>query len=407
MIKAVTPPSEIGFGYKTGPPNDFEPNEKIFNMLLETGIKLDEISVKNKDLLHHAIHRSCNLKTVELLLSCGAHVHSRPDPTNGKTMLHSAAASWSADSQQIVELLLRNGASCTKEYGGHTILESVLRRRRAHFDESERTRRFKLCSFLLNNGAKVNGPKKRRKKLSWTPFLTRLLENDAPDALIYRTIQAGEDLNPLVYDIMCPYTPLQLAVHKGRFDVARRLIDDGADINAPAKLEDGRTALQAACNPLEGCKIHLGLVQFPLNNGADVNAPAARWGGITALQGAIMNGSLSAFSLLLDAGANFHDEAVSSGNRYHSALDIAALHGRLDMVDMLLKKGAQSFNQGKTPYEGTIKAAICFKHFSTAKMMEDFAKLNQQKMSEGWSEEGPQEGSEELRRVGRIARGRV
>ncbi|KAI0186830.1 ankyrin repeat-containing domain protein [Xylaria flabelliformis] len=372
----------------------FEPDEKIIDMLLNAGIGLSGLNVRGKDLLHYAIDQGCTLKTVKFLLSRGAQIHSRPCDRK-KTMLHSAAASPSIDNQQTVQLLLRNGASCTKEWGGPTILESVLPLPEDYPNNIEETRRLQLFCFFLEKGAKVNGPE----------ILARLLYYSAPYELIYQTVQAGPNINPSLVNTDIKYTPLQLAIRLGRLDVARWLISLDADINSPAKPNNGLTALQAACSPGRGheihidfiqflldsgahinapaahesgatalqtaCspdgrrEIHMGLIQFLIDNGADINAPTAFISGVTALQGAIVTGSVSAFCLLLDAGANVHGTNYCS-----SALDIAAKYGRLDMVHTLLRKGAESYIQGETPYDGAIELAYEHGFFPIAKLLE-------------------------------------
>ncbi|KAI0860614.1 ankyrin [Xylaria cubensis] len=383
--------------------NFFVPDEEIIDLLFKAGTGLGGISVRGKDLLHHAIDQGCTLKTVEFLLSRGAQIHSRPCGREKKTMLHSAAASPSIDNQQIIQLLLREGASCTEEWGGPTILESVLPLRKELPDSLEGTRRLQTFCFLLEKGAKVNGPR----------ILACLLYYNAANELISRIIQAGVDINPPRTDHSMPYTPLQMAALKGRLDVAHSLVGRGADINAPPASDSGRTALQAACNPDEGCKvymsliqyliendadinapaapshgatalqaacgldgsreIHTGLIQFLIDNGADVNAPAVPEGGLPPLQSAIITGSITAFCLLLDAGADFH----ATHHRY-SALDVAAKYGRLDMVDILLRKGAESYNQEHTPYYGAIELANIHGYFPIAKVLEKrFAERNQ------------------------------
>ncbi|KAI1741230.1 ankyrin [Xylaria scruposa] len=380
--------------------NYFAPDEEIIDMLLQAGIGFGEISVLGKDLLHHAIDQGCDLKTVEILLSRGAQIHSRPCGGK-KTMLHSAVASLSKDSQQIVQLLLRNGASCNEEWGGPTILELVLPLLEDP-DDLEETRRLQLFRFLLEKGARVDGPE----------ILARLLYYHAPHELIDRTVQVGANINPSLSNTKIDYTPLQLAIRLGRLDIARYLISLGADINSPAKTDNGLTALQAACNPDGGreismdfiqflldsgadinapaahefgatalqaaCfpdeerEIHMGLIQFLIDNGADINAPAAPIRGLTALQGAIVTGSVSAFSLLLDAGANVHGTSCR-----RSALDIAAEYGRLDMVDILLRKGAESYRQGKTPYDGAIENADRYGYFPIVRILrKKFAERN-------------------------------
>ncbi|KAI1129331.1 ankyrin [Nemania abortiva] len=350
--------------------DDFVPDEKIIDMLLEAGIRLDEVTDSNKDVLHLAIDRGCNLKTVEFLLSRGAQIHSRPCLEDGKTMLHSACASSSKDRLQIVKLLLRHKADYTREWGGHTILESTL-----FCVPHDKQESLELFSLLYDGGAQLNGPKERLPTVAsnWAPVMILLLKAKAPDALIFRAIQDGADTNSAGSNIVYQYTPLQYAVKNGRLNIARKLLEKGANINTPGK-SHGYTALQAACDTLYNVEVPLGFVQFLLDNGADINAPASKYGA-TALQCAIKHGSIGVFCILLDAGANIHATRCSSYSM-ESTLDLAAWKGRLDMVDILLRKGAESYTQGKTPYDGAIRKAKINGHLAIAETIKRFNEQN-------------------------------
>ncbi|KAI1734663.1 ankyrin [Xylaria scruposa] len=368
MIKAVVPPH-----YRKT--DAFIPDEEVVGMLLEAGVEIDEIMEDGKNILHLAIDRGCNLETVEFLISRGAQIHSQPCPRDGKTMLHSAAASYSKDRQKIVELLVYGGADCTTEWGGPTILESALSIRNKGLAYSEES--LQMFAFLLDRGAQLNGPEVRLPgvKNAWTPIVTLLLFVGAPDALIYKTIQEGTDIKSVGVCIhVTRSTPLQYAIYKGRQAVARHLITRGVDINAPAEGDFGRTALQAACNPEAGVEISLGLIQFLLDKGADINAPGAKYGA-TALQCTIRNGSTGAFCLLLDAGAKIFDTAKFS-KANPDALSTAAGYGRLDMVDMMLKKLARSDNQVMRLCKRARREAEKQHHFAIVKTLNEFIGAN-------------------------------
>mmetsp|Transcript_13275 Transcript_13275/g.41018 ORF Transcript_13275/g.41018 Transcript_13275/m.41018 type:complete len:111 (-) Transcript_13275:81-413(-) len=64
---------------------------------------------------------------------------------------------------------------------------------------------------------------------------------------------------------MPAFTPLGLACYQGRVNDARRILDDGADIDL--ENDDGRTALYCTCQ--QG---HVAMVRLCLERGGDVNA---------------------------------------------------------------------------------------------------------------------------------------
>jgi len=115
-------------------------------------------------------------------------------------------------------------------------------------------------------------------------------------------------------------------------------------LNAPPGMNCGRTALQAAYS-IEALRIEL--VKLLLDDGADVNVPAGLKQELTVLQGADIQGHIKIALLLLDAGVEMNVEPAAIDGR--AALDGAAEHRRLDMVQLLLNLlGAESQDSGAT-----------------------------------------------------------
>ncbi|KAJ3564684.1 hypothetical protein NPX13_g7759 [Xylaria arbuscula] len=284
MIKAVIPPHT--------------PDGEVIDTLLTAGQVINEIIEDGKSILHFAIDKNCSLGTVEILVSRGAQIHSRPCIQDGRTMVHSAAASCSKDRRKIIEFLLGSGADCGTEHGGSTVLESVLSVDEWRQDEPDN---LQVVSMLLSRGARINGPEVRLPNTSSrrTPLVVGLLRNNAPDALIIQTIEAGADISLPDTEHDDGDTPLVTAIGRGRLDIARQLIYRGADVNAISP-RSNQGALHAACDPSHA-DVSLGFIQYLLDNDADINATNRQ--GLTALECAIIRGSMGAFCLLLDAGA--------------------------------------------------------------------------------------------------------
>lgn len=368
VVEAVCPRSAFDKYERFAPdeldPDEFTPDEYVFDMLLQLGNGI-HLELGGRNLMHVAIAHDCNLRTVKFLHSRGIQIHSRPDE-NGETMLHSAAASRSRDAFAIVEFLLDAGASCTEEWGGNTILESAL-------DGPWRYRATKLAmfSFLLKKGAQINYPRRRKKR--HVSVLARLLQHNASDELILDAIWSGADIHsPDINRLGMPsYTPLQCAACKGRVVVARQLLVKGADVNAPGMGPAGVTALECAIRSESEA-----LILFLLNAGADLNAVTSNG---SALHVSIKTGLVSVFCRLLDAGADFNaklristffwgrDQPLFPQRR---ALDTAARFGRLDMVDILIRKGGESARRVHSPYDGAIELANEMRHYEIAKLLQ-------------------------------------
>ncbi|KAI0452155.1 ankyrin repeat-containing domain protein [Xylaria acuta] len=92
-------------------------------------------------------------------------------------------------------------------------------------------------------------------------------------------------------------TPLQEAVVLGNSSLVALIIDESADINAPAAPDKGATALQLAA--IRGS---MNIARSLLERGGDVNAPPAKHRGRTALEGASEHGKLDMVRFLLERG---------------------------------------------------------------------------------------------------------
>uniref|UniRef100_A0A0G4F844 Uncharacterized protein n=1 Tax=Chromera velia CCMP2878 TaxID=1169474 RepID=A0A0G4F844_9ALVE len=131
-------------------------------------------------------------------------------------------------------------------------------------------------------------------------------------------------------------TALISAAIRGDEKITETLIRAGASVDLP-EYYSGETALMRAAE--QG---HLKVVQLLIRSGACVNRPkreenqdgyAAQR---TPLMSAVQSGKIEILKALIEAGAD-----VSEGCRGYDALDRAAGKGNLEMVDLLIKSGAQ------------------------------------------------------------------
>jgi ankyrin repeat protein len=214
-----------------------------------------------------------------------------------------------------------------------------------------------IVRLLLANGASVN-PARNVKSPATTPLGQALDTFIVNEAIFEDLIAAGADVNrgsskhglPLSAAVQdrCltkrlldaganvngqwpgQPTALQQACKGLNIDIVKLLLNTGADINAPASPDRGKTALQAAVQ-----RGNISIIKLLLQLGADCNALAAKSYGGTALQFAAMEGRIPIVLLLLRAGAEINAAPSTTGGR--TALEAAAEHGRLDVVSLLLK----------------------------------------------------------------------
>jgi ankyrin repeat protein len=172
---------------------------------------------------------------------------------------------------------------------GHTLKESPL-----WTALGSRTSR-EFCNLLIEFKANVNMPGILSKVIQEGDFgLLQTfvksgvnLEEQGMEALVESaymgdTASAAFLLNSGV-NINTPgleMNPLQTAAAEGRLEMIELLLSYGADINAPAYLRNGRTALQSALEG--GCPLKV--ASLLLDKGADAFAPPASLNGLTALE---------------------------------------------------------------------------------------------------------------------------
>ncbi|KAF7982264.1 hypothetical protein HWV62_29505 [Athelia sp. TMB] len=142
--------------------------------------------------------------------------------------------------------------------------------------------------------------------------------------------------------------PLLISCEEGHFEIARVLLDSGANVNS----KGGRygMTLQAAC--VGG---HLELAKLLVERGADVNFEGGKHG--TALRAACAGLHFSTVALLLDSGANINVEVRA----YGTVLREACVRGHLELAKLLLEKGADVNVVERS--RGTALQAVCERNY--------------------------------------------
>ncbi|KAK8080213.1 hypothetical protein PG997_008031 [Apiospora hydei] len=134
-------------------------------------------------------------------------------------------------------------------------------------------------------------------------------------------------------------TSLHVASSRGRLEVAKLLIEKGADIKAAEN--DGRTPLHWA-----SWGGHLEVAKLLIEKGADVKA--AENDGRTPLHWASNGGRLEVAKLLIEKGA----DVKAAENDGRTPLHWASWGGHLEVAKLLIEKGADvkaAANDGETP----------------------------------------------------------
>lgn len=146
---------------------------------------------------------------------------------------------------------------------------------------------------------------------------------------------------PPYYGMVQSLSPIQAAAWRGRGEIIHILLQNGADVNCPARNSGGVTPLQAVIclhsDPLESAT-KLSIIRLLLQHGANINAAPAWNFGFTALQAAAFVGNVQVANFLISQGADVNAPACRYGGG--TALSLAARERHTEMVEFLLKAGA-------------------------------------------------------------------
>ena len=177
-----------------------------------------------------------------------------------------------------------------------------------------------VIDLLLTAGADLSAPSFDLKS---TPLKEAIVKRDAE--LVQKLLAGGAAVNGLPCDeisaenIVFSTSILPAAVSWGDYSCIRAILDAGEDINALDTMT-WKTALTVAVE-----KADFLITQLLIENGADVNAPAASSMGYPALAAAVRNGDMNMVRYLLTFGADVDEQAL-----------IAAVSKSQDLMQMLL-----------------------------------------------------------------------
>lgn len=258
-----------------------------------------------------------NLGITELLLDFGADMHAVGMLTSmecGQSPLQIACRKGEVG---IAMLLISRGAAVDMpvEFGPSALQSAA------------QTGNLEITTLLLENGADVNA------QFGYLGCALECAIRARATNVVELLLKRGANAN----GHWKGKTPLQSAVMIDDEPMVKRLLQLGADVNAPAGNRGGRTALQWAAE-----NGNLDLCQTLLNAGAHVNAAPAKESKpnqpkTTALAAAVSSKTYQLVELLLKQGADIND---CRGER--TALEAATELNDLQMVQLLLKTRANA-----------------------------------------------------------------
>lgn len=270
----------------------------------------------------------------------------------------------------------------------------------SEFDKITRWQWNMLVRKIIRCGRPPPSSEDNREPIDWTiieylldqhldvehgPILSNAIAAGCPPSILRLLLDRGTDVNEEDAE---NGTPVCAAVGMFRFNVARQLLELGADISRC--IESTQNALCRAIvlepsSAAEKCEL-MDFIRLLIAQGLDVNQ---RSGGpdrtsTTPLNKCASSGDLDTASLLLRLGADPNILEWRRGLRRYmccSALDIAAKEGRLDMTQLLLQSGAVSSEPGSTGYDGTLRRARILSYHTVVELLLQHVSQNERKFS--------------------------
>jgi ankyrin repeat protein len=153
---------------------------------------------------------------------------------------------------------------------------------------------------------------------------------------VRKALEQGADVNTRISEGAGKTAPVLVIAAAGRHvEIVNLLLERGADVNA--KVTEGRgkdsTALMVALS-----NGNANLVKLLLEHGADTNAKNI--GGMTILMIAAQVGDAEIIKLLMEHGADVNAKVTEGQSQGWTALAVAEWQNHPDIVDLLLKAGA-------------------------------------------------------------------
>ena len=180
------------------------------------------------------------------------------------------------------------------------------------------------------------------------PGATPVMASELLDAVkaedvgrVQAALSAGADAKELDPSTM---TALHMAAARGSVDIARLLIDAGADVEAETGMGQGKAHPLHLAAEFDRAAV----AALLLEHGAKVDVRDSR--SNTALLIAAKSGYADVVEVLLRAGA---DPLAEEANYRDTAIYIAAMRGHLDVVKLIVSKGVdvnlRNSQTGETP----------------------------------------------------------
>ncbi|XXG99472.1 hypothetical protein Hte_005811 [Hypoxylon texense] len=302
---------------------------------------------------------------IKALLQAGANPNDSADDFQEGLYCNSLNAASAAGHAEIVELLLQHGADPNNS--------SRLSARASALTEASRRNHVRVVELLISAGADPNiyhskfldvNPLEAAASRGYKECIALMLPKASQTTALGGLRTACNKKDRDVIETFIPFIPdgvMYVASSLGYEDLVIDLLAKGA--KSETRFNNGfrsEKALSEAC-----AKGHLEIARRLIDSGADINAPSSDHSsdGTYPLANAVFGGHMDIVNLLLQRGVDANTCGLSG-----PALQIACFKGNKEMVEALIKHGA-SLTCGDGRYGGPVQAAVLGNHLDILELV--------------------------------------
>ncbi|KAI0161909.1 ankyrin repeat-containing domain protein [Hypoxylon sp. FL1284] len=302
---------------------------------------------------------------VKALLQAGANPNDGVDDYDEGLFCNSIVAASAAGQVEIVALLLQHGANPN--------YSSWFPTRGSALTEASRRNHIGVVELLMKAGANPNhyhskprdvNPLEAAASRGYKECLALMLPH-ASERTALRGLYKADFLERRdIIEVFIPFVPdgvMSVAADLGYEDLVVDLLSKGAkseSMHFGGRRSNTMSALSRACRAG-----HLQIARRLIDNGADLNASSYDSDGSYPLANAVFEGHKEIFDLLLQHGVDVNTSGVSG-----PALQIACFKGHKEMAEALIKHGA-SLTCGDGRYGGPVQAAVLGDHMDILELV--------------------------------------
>ena len=317
--------------------------DEIQELIKNEEVNLNEFDSKHRTALHNAVKKE-HLEIIKMLIKYGAEINTKDK--NNESPLETAMETSKKHTIEIVKTLVVNGAKisgntiCTAIQKNNTKILKIFVESGANINIRDSRSGYRpihcaidngrlgMVQYLVKNGANLNATSNYKQTPLHAVCIDEMNRANISKTVLTKIaaflIKNGANLDLDAQDTSGE-TPLHYACKHGYLDIAKLLIEKGANVNSKDQQNDSPLHLAVKY----GRKNHIKIL---LKNGAEIDTKNNS--SFTPLHEAIFRKKPNVVKLLLENNADMN---IKNGKN-KSAIELAKEKGFEQILEVLMKK---------------------------------------------------------------------